>query len=232
MNLPFQPAAAGSHISILMSESGDGFRSSSTLQCAGSIGATLPGKGDLGAGPSGTSCAAVTTAPSSLAAVRRSHGVAAEAWNAAVNAAMPSAETRTSLMLTVWPPAFLWCRWSLAGLPEGPIINRPSSTSTFNFCPIANPASRNHPAAQLQAGKLDVWHGGHDKSESYAWTAGSPSTCAGGVRHSVATNSVRYRAPSSLAIGSIMQLVRDSFPREESRDTPSHRHCACPLSAS
>src|SRR5262249_28996338 len=79
--LPFQPDS-GSQISILISESADGFEVIATRQCAG----TSPPPPPLPlpcpcSGPAGTLCARVTVAFVSLSDVRLSH-VAAMAYDA------------------------------------------------------------------------------------------------------------------------------------------------------
>src|SRR5215831_6389004 len=87
MNLPFQ-FAAGSHISMLISESEVGFKTTCTLQCSGIFGCgagaaprappapppRAPPPPRAGAGPSGTTTALVMVALSNLRLVRSWHG--------------------------------------------------------------------------------------------------------------------------------------------------------------
>src|SRR5690348_12272150 len=92
-NLPFHLSAGGSQSSILISESDDGFRTATTLQCAGAMmgaGGWAPGRGAGGGGepagggggggvctPSCTNSAVVIVALGSETTFKPSQGVAA-----------------------------------------------------------------------------------------------------------------------------------------------------------
>src|SRR5580704_7917230 len=84
-NFPFQ-LSAGSHNSILMSESAEGFRVAATRQCAGSItGGCAPARpGACGGcqGPAGTDSTAVSVVAGSDSERSCSQGVCAKASEA------------------------------------------------------------------------------------------------------------------------------------------------------